>query len=120
MDSAVNTTIERFLYGKERETVERRKAYKESSLPHSFEYKIRQAFIGEKCPICGVIMGYGEFGTTLCFPSIQHNIPISKGGKHELHNISVICKRCNVSIKDNITPELNSREVAKVWQRLNG
>lgn len=95
-------------------------AYKESSLPYSFEYKIRNAFMGEKCPVCGTKMGYGDFGTTLCFPSIQHNIPISKGGKHELDNISVICKNCNVSIKDNITRDYNTKEVIKVWQKLNG
>jgi len=53
-------------------------------------------------------------------PTIQHNIPISKGGKHELGNISVICKRCNVSIRDKITPELNAKEVEEVWQKLNG
>ncbi len=99
---------------------ERRRVYKESSLPYSFNYKIRHAFIGKKCPICGVTMDYGEFGTTLCFPSIQHNIPISKGGKHELGNISVICKSCNVSLKDKITPTLNSKEVTKIWQMLNG
>mgnify|MGYP002549623240 CR=1 FL=1 len=98
----------------------RKKAYKESSLPYSFNYKIRNAFIGKKCPVCGAIMGYGEFGTTLCFPSIQHNIPISKGGKHELSNISVICKNCNVSIQANETKDFNSKEVKEIWQRLNG
>lgn len=99
---------------------ERSKVYKESSLPYSFNYKIRQAFIGKKCPICGSTMGYGEFGTTLCFPSIQHNIPISKGGKHELGNISVICKSCNVSIKNKITKDFNSKEVEEIWRKLNG
>jgi len=32
----------------------------------------------------------------------------------------VICKRCNVSIRDKITPELNAKEVEEVWQKLNG
>lgn len=100
---------------------ERRKiAYKNSDLPYSFEYKMRNAFIGKRCPVCGEIMGYGDFGTTLHFPSIQHNIPISKGGEHKLGNISIICKNCNVSIKNNITGELNAKEVAEVWQTLNG
>lgn len=53
-------------------------------------------------------------------PTIQHNIPISKCGKHELGNISVICKRCNVSLRDTETGELNEKEVEEVWQMLNG
>ena len=95
-------------------------AYKESELPYSFNYKIRNAFIGKKCPVCGTVMGYGDFGTTLHFPTIQHNVPISKGGKHELSNISVICKSCNVSIQANVTKDFNSREVIEVWRMLNG
>lgn len=93
----------------------------ESSLPYSFAYKIRRAFIGKKCPICGCKMGIDrEFGLTLRMPSVQHNIPISKGGKHELGNISVICKTCNITIQDRETSELNAVEVAKTWQMLNG
>lgn len=53
-------------------------------------------------------------------PTVQHNVPISKGGRHELGNISVICKRCNVSIQDAETGELNAKEVADTWQMLNG
>jgi hypothetical protein len=52
-------------------------------------------------------------------PSIQHNIPITKGGKHELGNISVICKKCNVSIRNEVTGDLNSDEVIKVWSEIN-
>jgi hypothetical protein len=55
---------------------------------------------------------------TLVQPSIQHNIPISKGGEHELGNISVICRSCNTSIRDKETGELNSREVAEIWDKI--
>jgi uncharacterized phage protein (TIGR02220 family) len=53
-------------------------------------------------------------------PTIQHNKPISKGGKHELGNISVICKECNVTIRDEETGELNAAEVIEVWDQLSG
>ena len=93
----------------------RKKAYEESELPYSFDYKIRNAFTGHKCPICGVTMSHNN---NLVKPTIQHNIPISKGGKHELGNISVICKSCNTSIRDSETSALNAQEVTEVWDAL--
>ena len=94
----------------------RAKAKKESSLPASFDARIRNAFVGKRCPICNVIMTY-EFNTTK--PTIQHNLPISKGGKHELDNISVICQSCNTSIQNKVeTPPYNTEEVKAVWECL--
>ena len=100
----------------------RQKAYRESTLPYSFEYKIRQAFYGEPCPVCGSAMrGHVDeagIGTNSCRPSIQHNIPISKGGKHELGNISVICHHCNITLQDTETGSLNADEVIKKWDEI--
>ena len=94
----------------------RAKAKKESSLPASFDARIRNAFVGKRCPICNVIMTY-EFNTTK--PTIQHNLPISKGGKHELDNISVICQSCNTSIQNKVeTPPYNTEEVKEIWECL--
>ena len=102
---------------------QRQMAYRESSLPYSFEYKIRQAFYGEKCPLCGFAMRgtVDECGISSNNrnPSIQHNIPISKGGKHELGNISVICRQCNITLQDTETGELNSKEVIKKWDEIS-
>jgi hypothetical protein len=95
----------------------RKEAYAASDLPYSFIYKIRLAFWNKPCPICGAIMKDDECTRNLV-PSIQHNTPISKGGKHELGNISVICKRCNVSIRNNVTGSLNSEEVTRVWNEI--
>lgn len=98
-------------------------AYKESSLPYSFMYKIPRAFYGKECPICGAKMqrAYEDgVATSNRIPTIQHNTPISKGGKHELGNISVICKQCNISIKNQPTENLNEREVTEVWQKISG
>ena len=103
---------------------DRNDTYKNSNLPYSFMYKMRNAFIGKRCPICNCCMGIvvRENDDPIVIrnpmPTIQHNIPISKGGKHEIDNISVICKRCNVSIRDNITGDLNNKEVKEVWQTM--
>ena len=97
-------------------------AYIESNLPHSFEYKIRDYFLGKCCPICFSEMKQEiEDGivTKNRIPTIQHNLPLSKGGKHEIENISVICKQCNLTIKDNQTGLLNNEEVKKAWSILN-
>ena len=87
---------------------------KESDLPYSFEYKIRNAFVGEKCPICGCTMNYEN---NLTKPTIQHNKPISLGGKHEIDNISVICNSCNSSIQNRVeTPPYNTALVKEKWE----
>lgn len=103
----------------------RQLAEKESTLPYSFKYKIRQAFWGKQCPICGVKMALVGNDDIKCvssnrIPTIQHNKPISKGGKHELGNISVVCKQCNITLKDKETGELNAKEVKETWLMLNG
>ena len=95
----------------------RKRAYEASDLPYSFDYKIRAAFNGKPCPICGFTMKNVEGG--IHRPTIQHNMPISKGGKHELSNISVICHSCNVSIRDNPTDTLNNAEVVAEWGKIS-
>lgn len=97
---------------------EKRKiAYEESELPYSFDYKIRNIFTDKICPLCGYKMS--NYVNAPHRPTIQHNIPISKGGKHELGNISVICHKCNVSTRDKITGKLNSEEVKEEWEKIN-
>ncbi|KAK9680678.1 Conserved phage C-terminus [Popillia japonica] len=96
----------------------RQSAFKKSELAYSFMYKIRNAFIGCECPICGAVMQRDiedGIATNNRIPSIQHNVPISKGGKHELGNISIICKQCNIELQDTVTGGLNADEVAEKW-----
>ena len=93
----------------------RKIAYHNSSLPYSFEYKIKRAFDGMECPVCNKIM---RLSYKLSMPTIQHNLPISKGGKHEIDNISVICESCNTSIRDNETDSLNNEKVIEVWDKI--
>lgn len=96
----------------------RKAAYAESNLPYCFDYKIRMAFSDKPCPVCGYPMRNYKNG--IHRPTIQHNLPISKGGKHELSNISVICHDCNVSIRDKQTGPLNNEEVISEWARISG
>lgn len=94
----------------------RSKEYAESDLPYSFGYKIRNAFNGKTCPICGCVMSLNDQNS---MPTIQHNIPISMGGKHEIGNISVICRSCNTGIQNrSITESLNNDEVLTVWESI--
>lgn len=88
--------------------------YKNSDLPYSFTYKIRYAFDNQECPICHRIMNCNN---DYCKPTIQHNVPISMGGKHEIDNISVICNKCNCSIQNReITGKLNNDLVKEAWE----
>ena len=93
----------------------RKSAYKDSSLPYSFTYKIRRAFEGKPCPVCGRTM---TSAIKSCVPTVQHNRPISKGGAHEIDNISVICESCNTSIQDTETGNLNNAEVVEIWDKI--
>lgn len=100
------------LESKERkDTLLRSKMHKESDLPDKFNGIMRAMFFGEKCPVCGEKMTEGKSK-----PSIQHNNPISKGGKHNIDNISVICLSCNMTIKDNETNSLNNELVKQNWE----
>lgn len=102
----------------------RKKARDESELPYSFDYKIRQYFYGKPCPICKIEMRelpvedvvYGARNNPK--PTIQHIIPISGGGKHELDNIAVICFNCNASVRNNPTEKLNNHEVKMAWEAI--
>lgn len=99
----------------ERPTKALRRAVKRASeLPVIFEQVIRNAFNGEICPICGDMMTYVNAKK---MPTIQHNTPISKGGLHELDNISVICRSCNTSLQDKVeTPPYNTEKVKEIWE----
>lgn len=120
--SEIEETTE--LIEEESGNTKRQEAYKNSSLPYSFDYKIKHIFYGRKCPICGCEMKTNVDETGVVsdnrLPTIQHNVPISKGGEHELGNISVICKQCNITIQDKETGDLNAEEVIKEWEKIDG
>lgn len=71
------------------------------------------------CYICGCkcdwndkeITSEGYTITNAKYPTIEHVIPLSKGGLHEWKNIRLACFRCNYIKNDTIlsTEELNGR-----------
>lgn len=88
-------------------------------LPYSFNYKITKAFIGKECPVCGSMMSKHS-GYSPHKPTVQHNKPRSLGGTNTLDNISVICHKCNVSMRNKETGSLNNKEVRKAWAGILG
>ena len=50
-----------------------------------------------RCAICGKFVPFDEF-------TIDHIIPLAKGGTNELKNLQCTCKTCNL-IKQDILPE---------------
>lgn len=91
----------------------RKKAEEESDLPYSFNHYIRSMFNSKECPICHCKM---SMDNDFRKPTIQHNLPITLGGKHEISNISVICNSCNCSIGNReITEKLNNDLVVEYW-----
>lgn len=92
----------------------RRERLRSGDLPYSFSYKMRNSFYGTECPLCGRKMNKKNP------PSIQHNVAVSKGGRNDLDNISVICRSCNSSIGIKETGAINNDLVRKKWEEING
>ena len=60
------------------------------------------------CNICGIVCDWQDIevredGTLVAgnnYPSIDHIIPIAKGGKHEWNNVQLLCRYCNTIKRD--------------------
>jgi hypothetical protein len=52
---------------------------------------------GFRCPVCGVTMTINNGQTEIesSVYSIEHIIPMSKGGKNNIENIILCCRKCN-------------------------
>ena len=61
------------------------------------------------CHLCGtecnyndnIITSEGHFIAGETYPSIDHVIPISKGGKHSWENVKLAHHKCNTNKRDN-------------------
>ena len=65
------------------------------------------------CHICGGLCDWQDKetrdGTVVCgnkYPSIDHVIPLAKGGKHEWSNVRLAHRLCNSVKSDNIAPPM--------------
>ena len=60
---------------------------------------------GKRCYLCGKLTDFndkewGNYGPT--YPTIDHIIPISKGGTNTWENVKVCCAKCNLSKGDRM------------------
>ena len=54
---------------------------------------------GLQCAICGLMCIYGDDPNAPLYPTIDHIIPIAKGGGHTWDNVQVAHRQCNCSWK---------------------
>jgi len=61
------------------------------------------------CYICGIICDWDDYivrdGVVICqdnYPSIEHVMPLSRGGKHSWENVRLACRRCNTLKRDTL------------------
>jgi 5-methylcytosine-specific restriction endonuclease McrA len=52
---------------------------------------------GFNCPICGVVMAINNGQTDIesHVYSIEHILPLSKGGENDIENLTICCRKCN-------------------------
>ena len=88
-----------------------RRLRKMKSRHHDIDITLEKLFIrdGGTCYICGRQCNWndmtdGNAGNT--YPSIDHVVPIAKGGTHTWQNIRLACRRCNWEKRDSIQPPL--------------
>ena len=67
---------------------------------------------GGKCAICGCQLSIDDMNADN-YITIDHIVPLDKGGKNELSNYQAACKCCN-RVKSNIMPEVFSNNFQSV------
>lgn len=63
---------------------------------------------GLTCAICGIQCIYGGNYLADLYPTMDHIIPLSKGGGHTWNNVQVAHRRCNISKRNLIGKEWNN------------
>lgn len=56
---------------------------------------------GGYCPICAVELDWGETWPSDFYPTIDHVVPVSKGGQHVAENLQWVHWVCNLKKRDN-------------------
>lgn len=62
-----------------------------------------------KCQCCGKLLSFEAEVCENDYPSIDHVIPLSKGGTHEWDNVQLLCRGCNIK-KSNKIIDYNSKK----------
>lgn len=90
-----------------RKEVKRRKKIKANGEVHwdiSIERLLKRD--GSTCYLCGENTIKGEDTNHELYPSIEHVIPIAKGGTHTWDNVKIAHRRCNWEKRDDIIESL--------------
>lgn len=56
------------------------------------------------CAICGRHIDFDCDSNSNDYPSVDHIVPLSKGGKHTWNNVQLACRGCNTAKGNRITP----------------
>lgn len=54
------------------------------------------------CQMCGKKLTFDCDGNDDLHPSVDHIIPIAKGGNHTWDNVQLLCRKCNTYKRDNV------------------
>ena len=57
---------------------------------------------GGICQLCGKVLDFDRDPNDAEYPSIDHIIPLSKGGTHTWENVQLACRRCNWEKSDRV------------------
>ena len=55
-----------------------------------------------KCQCCGRLLSFEAEVCENDYPSIDHVIPLSRGGTHEWDNVQLLCRGCNIKKSNKI------------------
>ncbi len=96
---------------------------KRKQVPQGQRIEIYNKYKG-RCAICGKFVSYDDF-------TIDHMVPLSKGGTNEMDNLQLACNVCN-RIKQDILPEDFMKKLTEIilyqmrksydnrlWKRMN-
>lgn len=62
---------------------------------------VERDIVGSACPYCGDKIALGTF-------SVDHILPLSRGGGHQALNLVVCCRRCNMAKGDMSSQEFSA------------